>query len=155
MNDSSLRNAETRAQNLLASTLLGAVLLGSLPTHAAVIDATRGETRDDVGEALASVDVAPKELKLLRGLAKLALDGCRFEAEEGDDPVALRDELFAASAAARRSGTWERERLIATVAARPGLDRAQLQRPLFADLKDKLQVRREEKGNTVLVRFKN
>ncbi|MCB9171123.1 MAG: NYN domain-containing protein [Flavobacteriales bacterium] len=26
---------------------------------------------------------------------------------------------------------------------------------LFADLKDKLQVRREEKGNTVLVRFKN
>lgn len=43
MNDSSLRNAETRAQNLLASTLLGAVLLGSLPTHAALIDATRVE----------------------------------------------------------------------------------------------------------------
>lgn len=109
-------------------SVLGAEIL-------AILDATRGETRDDVGEALASVDVAPKELKLLRGLAKLALDGCRFEAEEGDDPVALRDELFAASAAARRSGTWERERLIATVAARRGLDRAQLQRLLFADLK--------------------
>lgn len=46
MNDSSLRNAETRARNLRASPLPGPVLPGSSPAHAAVIDATPRHLND-------------------------------------------------------------------------------------------------------------
>ncbi len=119
------KTSKARRERILA---LGEEVLG-------LLGAMQGECRDDVAAELDAIDVAPRVIKLLRGLAKLALDACRFEAEEGDDPVALRDALFAASTAARRDGSWERERLITEVASARGLEPARLQRLLFSDLR--------------------
>ena len=80
----------------------------------------------------------PNELRLWRGVCKLALDGATFEAAEGEDPVALRAALFAVSAATRRAASaqrpWQREAVIDAVAGELGLSRDALERRLFADL---------------------
>ncbi len=104
----------------------------------ALLDASVGQTRDVIDELLADVEVAPNELRLWRGVCKLAIDAATFEAAEGEDPVALRAALFAVSAATRRAASpqrpWQREAVVDAVAAELGIHRAALEQRLFADL---------------------
>lgn len=98
-----------------------------------------GEPRDEVDAALQSVPIQASDQLLARGLQKLLLDTCTFEAAEGPDPRVLREALFLQASAARQAlGDGEHlndAQLRAEVAAAHGLDAAQIDAALYADLK--------------------
>jgi len=91
---------QTRA-NALAATAL------------AIIRAHLGLPRGTLLEAWSQVALAPGEVRLARGLWKLALDACHFDEGAALDSVELRRDIFLRAARGRR-------------APGPGLDRAQI-----------------------------
>jgi len=96
----------------------------------------RGRTRDELEEAWSSVEVAPRERRLLAGLAKLVEDGCDFEANQALDPEELRREVFLLAAARRaEQDDFDRNTVLTEVAARHGIDCAALEAALYADLR--------------------
>jgi uncharacterized protein len=105
----------------------------------ALAEAHVGQTRAELVEAFASVEVHASEHKLALGLKKLVEDRLEFEMESPLDPRELRAEVFVAAAAARRAlGPGEpldRERFLAEQAERHGLGVEQLVRALYADLR--------------------
>ncbi|MEZ4253548.1 MAG: DUF790 family protein, partial [Polyangiales bacterium] len=94
-----------------------------------------GDERQDVMAALDGVDLEAREQKLADGLKKLVLDRTEFESETALDPVALREEVFTAAALARMEGDFQRETLLETVAEKHGVPPEELERLLYADLK--------------------
>lgn len=126
----------------------GEAALGDLLTLAErILGALRrmvGHTRDDVDDALDAI-VVPAQLKKLRdGLVKLALDGCEFSAEAGDDARTLRAELFAEAAARRMAASAQSEFTVAGTlaefAAQHGTDPDALRVRLYADLRGQHQL---------------
>ncbi len=78
---------------------------------------------------------------LHRGLAKLLHDRSEFEIEAVDDPPELRQAVFRAAADAHRGadggvGPFAREAVLDRVAAARALSPAEVERGLYADLKD-------------------
>ncbi len=61
-----------------------------------------GSTYGHLKEALASVEIGPREKKLAQGLAKLIEDQCEFEASSAIDPRELRSRVFLMAARLRR-----------------------------------------------------
>lgn len=104
-----------------------------------------GRSRGALLGSFRQVAVAAHEQRLAAGLRKLVLDGCVIEENAGADPPALRDELFARAAAARRDlgphDTFDRARLVAETAAARGLSPAALEAGLYADLPEAHVVR--------------
>lgn len=94
-----------------------------------------GDERQDVMQALDAVDLEAREQKLADGLKKLVLDRAEFESETGIDPATLREEVFTEAAAARAEGRFDREALLAAVAEKHGVPAGELERLLYADLK--------------------
>lgn len=95
-----------------------------------------GRTRDELEEAWSSVEVAPKERRLLAGLAKLVEDGCDFEASQDLDPGELRKEVFLLSAARHaQDEAFDRDAVLAEVAERRGISAAALEAALYSDLR--------------------
>jgi predicted nuclease of restriction endonuclease-like RecB superfamily len=96
-----------------------------------------GRTRDELQSAWSAIEVAPKERRLLAGLAKLVEDRSEFEVLEGADPAQLRSEVFLLAAERRceSEAGFERAAVLAEVAARHGLDPAALEGLLYADLR--------------------
>ena len=98
-----------------------------------------GQTRAELSEAFASVEVQASEHKLALGLRKLVEDRLEFEMESTLDPRALRSEIFSAAAAERRAlGAGEeldRAAFLAREAEARGLSEALLVRALYADLR--------------------
>lgn len=94
-----------------------------------------GEERASVMEALASVDLEAREQKIAEGLKKLVLDRAEFESEATLDPVTLRAEVFGAASKARQEGSFDRDALLSTLAAKHGVGPEELERLLYADLK--------------------
>lgn len=101
---------------------------------AAHADGNRGE----LDEAFDAVEVGGRDGRLAEGLKKLVLDRCVFEMTPGEDPVELRRELFRRAALARREVpdglAFDRDALVAEVAAARGLEPRALEAALFADL---------------------
>jgi predicted nuclease of restriction endonuclease-like RecB superfamily len=98
-----------------------------------------GQPRGALLEAYRAVEVAPREQKLARGLAKLVLDRCQFEEQTTLDPPALRRELFLAAAGARQRderGELDRAGLIAVVAEARSASAEEVEAALYADLPD-------------------
>jgi predicted nuclease of restriction endonuclease-like RecB superfamily len=95
-----------------------------------------GRTRDELEDAWSALEVAPRERKLCAGLAKLVEDEAEFESADGEQAADLRQALFSSAAQARRSDTpFERDRVVAEVAAARGLTPASLDALLYADLR--------------------
>ena len=94
-----------------------------------------GRAREEVDDALATLDVPARDLFLFRGLKKLALDGCTFESPAGADPAVLREAVFKAAKDAHATGKFNRDVVLATVATEFDLDGPALDRALFSDLK--------------------
>src|SRR5947207_3793363 len=93
---------------------------------------TRGELEQDLEEAFGN---DPGQL-VHQGLAKLLEDRCEFETVAGHPPEELRDAVFAAATAARQGEEpFERDAVLAGVAAALGLAVEDVDRGLFADLK--------------------
>jgi len=97
------------------------------------------ETRLVVEEALNELESAPQEKKLLQALRKLALDDSVFDGNGSLDAPALRREVFARAAEARRSlalgARFEREQVLAEAASALGLTPELLEAGLYSDLR--------------------
>src|SRR5581483_2391736 len=92
---------------------------------------SRGEIQDDLTAVFGD---APLSF-LQQGLAKLLEDRCEFEVVAGHPPDKLRDAVFAAAAAARRAGPFDRTAVLAAVAADLSMSPEEVEGGLFADLK--------------------
>jgi predicted nuclease of restriction endonuclease-like RecB superfamily len=120
---------------------------------AAVSDAA---DRESLEAALSAVEVPVRIRRVADGLRKLLLDRCEFEQVEGDPP-AVRRAVFEAAASARaalESGQeFDREAVLASVAADLGLETEAVESLLFADLRAAHRlVRCEAPGADSLVR---
>ncbi len=111
----------------------------------ALAEAHVGQTRAELQEALGSIELRASEHKLALGLRKLVEDRLEFEMESPLDPRALRADVFAAAAAARRAlgpGTpLDRDAFLQEQAALRELSLEQLMRALYADLRQAQVVR--------------
>lgn len=100
---------------------------------------TRGEIEADL-EGLGLVGEGQAFL-VHQGLAKLLDDRCDYEVSAEVSPEAVREAVFAAAAQTRKAGTpFDRERVLAEVAPTLGLTPVEIERTLFADLKDEQRV---------------
>lgn len=138
-----LVRAYKRGQELKISAWKGdarerAVILAT--GYAAIAEDSVGQTRGELMEALDDIPVASRERKLADGLRKLALDRCDFEVDTPLDPPELRADVFSRAAEARRlldpAAEFDRDALIAAVAAEREQPAEEIERLLFADLKD-------------------
>jgi predicted nuclease of restriction endonuclease-like RecB superfamily len=96
-----------------------------------------GRTREELEDAWSTLEIAPRERKLLLGLKKLVEDACDFEAGDADEAASLRRELFLKATARRREdeGKFERARVLAEVAAARGTSPEAVESMLYADLR--------------------
>src|SRR5207237_3499599 len=93
---------------------------------------TRGELEDERREAFGD---DPGQL-VHQGLVKLLEDRCEFETVSGHPPEQLRELVFRHASEARQSDApFDRHAVLAAVGAGVGLDAAQVEQGLFADLK--------------------
>ena len=96
-----------------------------------------GQSRGDLRAALdKEVVVEAKEERALRAAQKLVLDRLEFAARDDVDPIELRAGLFAAAAAARKLGTFDRRAIVEAAAMEHGLSVTDLEGALYADLED-------------------
>ena len=104
---------------------------------AAYLDIARahvGQPRGAFTEACRAVAVAAREQRLARGLLKLVTDRCVFEEGAAVDPIEVRRELFLRASAARAG--FDRQAILAAVAAERATSPEELERALYADLPD-------------------
>ena len=105
----------------------------------ALAEAHVGQSRAELEEALAQVEVSPSENKLALGLRKLVEDRLVFEVEGALDPRALRSEIFEIAARERKQrgpgDPLDRDALLVREAAARGIGADALLRGLHADLR--------------------
>jgi uncharacterized protein len=98
-----------------------------------------GQTRDELREAFATVEVAARARRLADGLVKLVEDAAEFESPTDFDPAELRAELFLEAARARRERApgerIHRAELVRAAAAARSFEPAAFERALYADLR--------------------
>jgi uncharacterized protein len=98
-----------------------------------------GGTRDELEEALSSIDAAPREQRLRDGLAKLLLDRCEFGDNEEIDAQAIRSLVFTRAAFLRAAlppgGRFDRALVLQEVALQRSMTPEAVDRALFADLR--------------------
>ena len=111
----------------------------------ALVRAHVGMSRGALLEAWNQVALAPSETRLARGLLKLALDACDFEANQAIDPVELRVALFTKAAAARKGGqAFDRSAVVGEIATERHLTAETVDRALYADLPSAHVLRRAD-----------
>lgn len=105
-----------------------------------IVSRNLGEAREMVVAGLDCVDVLPREKKLADGLKKLVLDRCVFEMHAPVEPSEIRSRVFKAASLTRavlhNDEVFDRERVIRKVAEELRLEPEQIERFLFADLRD-------------------
>jgi len=104
-----------------------------------LVDAHLGSSRGELMTALRAVESVPSERKLARGLAKLTLDRCTFDAADGVEPAALREQVFLEATRRRRAGGaagFDRAALLADAGAEHDLNAGQVVERLYADLRE-------------------
>lgn len=98
-----------------------------------------GRPREELEAAWQAVEAEPRDRKLLDGIQKLVEDQLVFENETGGDAIALRADVFQRAATARRElgekDRFDREGLLAAVAAERAMDAGELERALYSDLR--------------------
>jgi hypothetical protein len=105
----------------------------------AIARAHVGRTREELEEALAQVECAPRERLLCAGLCKLIEDRLTFDVCADAAPEELRRALFQRAAAARRAldggAAFDRTAVLAEIAQARGLQPEQVEQALYADLR--------------------
>ena len=101
--------------------------------------ATVGQTREELKEAWGKIETLARERRLMDGLSKLLEDDCEFAIPEASDPAELRREVFSRASAARREvgpgEVFDRQQVLAAVAAQRGLSPEGIDNALYADLR--------------------
>jgi len=99
-----------------------------------------GRTKAEWKEACDAVVMPARAKKLTDGLRKLIEDRCTFAMDDGPDPLALRDAVFALASERRAAldpgDRLDRQAVLAEVAAAEGLTVETLDARLYGDLKD-------------------
>lgn len=109
-----------------------------------------GQSREALDDAWEAIPVEPRDRKVKDGLAKLIEDRLDFDVETPLDPVELRRLVFHRATVARRaSPVFDRDAVLAEVAAEVDLTPGALEQALFADLKNAHVVRQKEPGELV------
>jgi len=103
-------------------------------TAIGLIGAHLGLARGTLLEAWAQVPIAPSELRLARGLWKLALDACELDEGAELDPVALRRDLFLLAARRRREPGFDRAAVLREIADARQVGTDAVEQALYADL---------------------
>jgi len=107
--------------------------------YVAIAEAHVGKTRGELRDAIDQVPTPARERKVADGLRKLVMDRCEVEVDAEHDPAELRQVVFERAAAVRREATYrgafDRDALLAEVAAEQELAPEELERLLYADLK--------------------
>ena len=137
-----LVRARARGNELTIVRLTGKTRARALELADTLLAATRdriGATREELREAVQSIEVPPKERKLLDGLAKLVDDECEYAESTGFDPVELRREVFLSAAQVRRElrdgADFDRQAVIESVAGAHQTTAAAIEAALFGDLR--------------------
>ncbi len=116
-----------------------------------------GKPRHELETELKELLGTGTEFLLQRGLAKLLWDRCEFEPGTEIDPLALRQTLFALAAKSRlaHAGQLMLEEIYQQIAEEHQLEPAQIQRALYADLKEEqhLQEFKTVKPDWLLKRY--
>lgn len=100
------------------------------------VQAAEGRTRGELESALGALEVGPREHRLKDGLVKLALDDAEFAEPDTQGAEALRREVFTVAAARRREHRFDRDVLLAELAATKQTTPDALAHELFADLRE-------------------
>ena len=116
-----------------AALELAATLLGLAEAHV-------GKTRGELAEVMDAVVGGARDRKLAAGLAKLIWDRAELAEAVAIDPEALRHDVFVRAQAAwaqlREGDRFDRAAVLAAVAADRGLAADDIERGLYADLRD-------------------
>jgi len=138
-----LVRARRRGEELKLQPLDGPARLEALElakTLIALAEAHVGKTRSELDEVMDAVIGGARDRKLAAGLAKLVWDRAELAEAVPIDPEALRHDIFTrAQAAWSRTGEgdrFDREAVLAAVAAERGLTVDALERGLYADLRE-------------------
>jgi uncharacterized protein len=137
-----LVRARRKAGRIVPTYLAGAARERVLPvaryyleTYAGLV----GKTRDEIDDAIEGLEVEARDRVAALGLRKVIEDRCEFAVASEVDPEALRDEVFRASAAAHRAldlhGSFDRDAVLAEIAARRGVTPAAIDAALYTDLR--------------------
>jgi predicted nuclease of restriction endonuclease-like RecB superfamily len=150
-----LAQVRRRGERLLLKSLTADERLRALALAESYLGLARGHLGQQRGallEAFRQVPVAARDRRLGAGLAKLVLDRCHFEPASAVDAPALRAELFSRATTRRRelpSGeAFDRDALVAEVAAAQGLEPAALEQGLYSDLPEAHHLRVVEPGSS-------
>jgi predicted nuclease of restriction endonuclease-like RecB superfamily len=105
----------------------------------AIVDGAEGRTREQIDEELEEIIARPSDRVVVQGLRKLLLDRCTFACPEGPDPAALRRAVFEQAARVRSElaprEAFDRDEIVARVAAEHEVTAELLEERLFADLR--------------------
>jgi predicted nuclease of restriction endonuclease-like RecB superfamily len=98
-----------------------------------------GRTREELGEAWKEIGTRAQKRRLAAGLEKLVDDACGFDADDDLDPIAIRRAIFLRATELRRirgdARPFDRDAVVAEVAASMGRTAAELEAALFSDLR--------------------
>ena len=138
-----LVRARRRGSELVVTPLDAAgraVALELAATLQGLAEAHVGKTRGELAEVMDAVVAGAKDRKLAAGLAKLIWDRAELAEAVAIDPELLRRDVFARAQLAwgqlREGERFDRDAVLAAVAADRGLAVADLERGLYADLRD-------------------
>jgi uncharacterized protein len=137
-----LVRARRKAGKIVPTYLAGAARERLIPaaryyleTYAALV----GKTRDEIDDAIEGLEVEARDRVAALGLRKVIEDRCELAVSSEVDPEALRDEVFRAAAAAHRAldlrGSFDRDAVLADIAARRGATPAAIDAALYTDLR--------------------
>jgi predicted nuclease of restriction endonuclease-like RecB superfamily len=96
-----------------------------------LVGRSRGELEAELNELIGN---HPGQI-VFRGLAKLLEDRCAFEMPSEHPPEQVRERVFTLASAHRAVGRFDRNAILAEVAAEMGLSAERVEQALFADLK--------------------
>lgn len=101
-----------------------------------------GRTRAELDEAAGAVEFTARDRPVVAGLRKLCDDRTELEQDSPLDPEVVRATLFVISSAAHRTAEgFDREAALMQAAAALKTDPTEIEKALFADLKDAQTVR--------------
>jgi predicted nuclease of restriction endonuclease-like RecB superfamily len=138
-----LVRARRRGEELVLAPLDAAARAAALELAASLLglaEAHVGKTRGELADVMDAIVGGARDRKLAAGLAKLIWDRAELAEAVPIDPDALRHDVFArAQAAWARTGEgdrFDRAAVLAAVAADRGLAVDDIERGLYADLRD-------------------
>ena len=137
-------DARRKGGELVLSRLDARALADAHQLAEAYLEAARahvGRTREELTEAWKEIGTRAQKRRLAAGIEKLVDDACGFDADDDLDPIAVRRAIFLRATEARRARgredarPFDRDAVVAHVAAAMGKTAAQLDAALFSDLR--------------------